>query len=74
MKRPVRFVNSERLAAVSLDVAHLCQDCSLITAGSGGHCTCGSRSILRLAPILNREPRRIPPSRVFSIEKRRGLK
>lgn len=56
----VRFVNADRLAAVPLDVAHLCQDCSLITAAAGGHCTCGSQSLLRLASILNRETKKRP--------------
>jgi hypothetical protein len=60
MSPPIFLLDPQRLAAVRLEEAHLCQDCNLITAAAGGSCTCGSQAVMRLAPILNPELKKCP--------------
>ena len=44
------------MAIVPLEQAQLCQDCEAITAAPNGRCQrCGSRALLSVAKVLNRE-------------------
>lgn len=53
-ERPFQAVESVRLAE-----AVLCANCDCITRAKNGHClVCGSHSIVSLATILDRQPKR----------------